>query len=84
MSRVPFRHRFRFGWEHQGWRFSLRIVCGLVVIYAARKWPEWNTLRFESALQIGFIRLSIEGGQTVPCWTIYKRTIDMPPERFME
>jgi hypothetical protein len=73
---VPFRHRFRFGWEHKDWRFSLRIVCGFFVIYVTRQWPEWSALRFESTVKIGFIPWKVEEGQYVPCWTVYKRTLD--------
>jgi hypothetical protein len=75
---VPWRHRFRIDWEHKDWRGSLRIVCGFIVIYVARQWPEYTAFQLESTLQIGWIPLKVEEGACVPCWTVFKRTSEVP------
>ena len=71
---ITWRHRFRVDWEHQDWRFSLRIVFGFFLFYVARQWPDYSAFSLETTLRIGWIPLKVVEGQCVPGWTVFRRT----------
>lgn len=79
--KVPFWRRFRLDFEHNGRRFYFRICFGLVVIYVARRWQEYSAFQFASMLQIGYIPLKLEEGQTIPAWTVFRKTTYIPMGR---
>jgi len=69
---IPWRKRFRIDFDHNSWRFSLRVLVGFVVFYVSRKWESWNTeSTLISEIAIGWIPWNIQAGQTVRAWKPY-------------
>jgi hypothetical protein len=71
---VPWRHKFRWQFERDGNRFYLRILCGVLVFYVARRW-EWlpTVNQRHSQVTIGWIPLRVKEGGLLRVWSPYQR-----------
>jgi hypothetical protein len=71
---ISWQKRFRITFEHDGWRFSLRVVVGFVLFYLCRKWESWiPKSHLISQVAIGWIPWRIQEGQSIPAWNLYYR-----------